>query len=100
MVRLAVILAGLAWPPLVGAASAVPAKPGGWPLWARSNTAKGPTTAVNPAAAAFAITPTSEVRLNGRACAFGDVPDGAVITRIVVDPDTSAVLIVHFAATR
>lgn len=98
MVRLAIVLAGLAFPPLAGAAA--PAKPSRPLPAAESNTPKGPPAGVNTARADFVITPTSEVRLNGRACDFGDVPDGAVITRIVVDPDTSAVLLVHFAATR
>lgn len=46
----------------------------------------------------FQMTATSQVLLNGHPCRFEDVPDGAVITKIVVNEFTQAVVTVHFRA--
>lgn len=59
-----------------------------------TNNVKRETSA--SASADFEITATSEVKLNGRACRFKDVPNNAVIARIEVDADTKAILIIHF----
>ena len=45
----------------------------------------------------FSINATSDVKLNGRKCAFKEVPADAFITYIEVDPDTKAILRVHFS---
>jgi hypothetical protein len=49
-----------------------------------------------PTPADFMLTATSRVELNGQTCRFEDVPDSAVITKIVVEEITGAVVTVHF----
>jgi hypothetical protein len=48
----------------------------------------------------FVITSASRVELNGRPCRFEEVPDEAVITKIVVQEFTGAVVTVHFRTGR
>ena len=66
----------------------------------RATVARSPAETTPRADAEFALTPQTEVLLDGRPCAYKSVPRGAAVTRIEVAEDRRTILRIEFKSPK